>query len=294
MNVISSPRNPLGPNDADNFTHCFIEYKILDSSQHEEDPAPQLGKPVPFPAEDIPSLSQTLIPPKSGYQSLMDASTVPTPATPFDPMNPIFPPLSVACDSFSKQLAVNITSCRDADSSTVRPYAHTSSDYELIGQMVHMASIGTQPLASIPSECHPLAKFWGSISSHKANIIRLHDDTLGVDQGMGFPHMGLNFIPINMIPESSDDILAPKEMLSLGCPKLVDEDLEDNVHHTSTAAGEYISPPTSSLKVHLPPTAKDLCPVIDPNDNFLGTDVNGNYLEVDINAKFNGGSDHTF
>ena len=46
--------------------------------------------------------------------------------------------------------------------------------------------------------------------------------------------MGLNPIPINMIPESSDDILAPKEMLSLGCPKLVDEDLEDNVHHTST------------------------------------------------------------
>ena len=79
-----------------------------------------------------------------------------------------------------------------------------------------------------------------------------HGDTLDVDQGMGFPHLGLNPIPINMIPESSDDILAPKEMLSLGCPKLVDEDLEDNVHHTSTAAGEYVSPPTSSLKVHLP------------------------------------------
>ena len=60
------------------------------------------------------------------------------------------------------------------------------------------------------------------------------------------------------------------------------------VHHTSTAAGEYISPPTSSLKVHLPPTAKDLCPGIDLNDNFLGIDVNGNYLEVDINVDFIG------
>ena len=156
---------PLGPSDADNFIHCLIEYKILDSSQHEEDPAPQLGKPVPFPAEDIPSLSQTLIPPKSGYQSLIDASTVPTLATPLDPMNPIFSPPHVACDSFSKQVAVNITSCGDAHSSTVRPNAHNSSDYEIIGQMVHMASIGTQPLASTPSECYPLAKFWGSISS---------------------------------------------------------------------------------------------------------------------------------
>ena len=51
----------------------------MESSQHEKEPAPQLGKPVPFPAEDIPTLSHTLIPPKSGYQSLMDASTVPTP-----------------------------------------------------------------------------------------------------------------------------------------------------------------------------------------------------------------------
>ena len=74
----------------------------------------------------------------------------------------------------------------------------------------------------------------------------------------------------------------------MGCPKLVDEYLEDNVHHTSTAAGEYISPPTLSLKVHLPPTAKDLCPGIDLNDNVLGIDVNGNYLEVDINVDFIG------
>ena len=105
---------------------------------------------------------------------------------------------------------------------------------------------------------------------------------------MGFPHMGLNPIPINMIRKSSDDILAPKEKLSLGCPKLVDEDLEDNVHQTSTTAGEYVSPPTSSLKVHLPPTAKDLCPGIDLNDNVLGIDVNGNYIEVDINVDFIG------
>ena len=115
-----------------------------------------------------------------------------------------------------------------------------------------------------------------------------HDDTLDVDQRMGFLHMSLNPTPINMIPESSHDILAPKKMLSLGCPKLVDEDLEDNVHHTSTAAGEYVLPPTSSLKVHFPPTAKDLCPGIDLNDNFLGIDVNGNYLEVDINGDFIG------
>ena len=115
---------------------------------------------------------------------------------------------------------------------------------------------------------------------------------MDVDQGMGFPIMGLDPIPTNMIPESSDDILAPKKMLSLGCPKLVDEDLEDNVHHISTAAGEYISPPTSSLKVHLPPAAKDLCPGIDLNDNVLGIDVNGNYLEVDVNVDFIGNDVH--
>ena len=56
----------------------------------------------------------------------------------------------------------------------------------------------------------------------------------------------------------------------------------------STAVGEYISPPTSSLKVHLPPTAKDLCLKIDLNDNILGTDVSGNYLEVDISGNFFG------
>ena len=48
------------------------------------------------------------------------------------------------------------------------------------------------------------------------------------------------------------------------------------------------SPPTSSLKVHLPPTAKDLYPGIDLNDNFLGIDVNDNYLEVDLNVDFIG------
>ena len=115
-----------------------------------------------------------------------------------------------------------------------------------------------------------------------------HGDTLDVDQGMAFPHMSLNPIPIHMVPKSSDDILSPKEMLSLGYPKLVDKDLEDRVHHISTAAGEYISPPTSSLKAHLLPTAKDLCPGIGLNDNFLGIDVNGNYLEVDINVEFIG------
>ena len=84
-----------------------------------------------------------------------------------------------------------------------------------------------------------------------------------------------------MIPESPDEVLVPKEMSSLGCPKPVDEDLEDNVHHTSTASGEYISPHTLSLIVHLPP--KDLCPEIDLNGNFPGPDVTGNYLKVGIN-----------
>ena len=115
-----------------------------------------------------------------------------------------------------------------------------------------------------------------------------HGDTLDVDQGMGFPHMGLNPIHINMIPKSSDDILAPKEMLSLGYPKLVDEHLEDNVHHTSTAAGEYISPPTSSLKIHLPPIAKDLCPGIGLNDNFLEVDINVDFIGNDVNGNLLG------
>ena len=67
------------------------------------------------------------------------------------------------------------------------------------------------------------------------------------------------------------------------------QDLEDNVHHTSTTTGEYISCPTSALKVHLPLTsAKYLCPDVDINCNFLGFDVNGNYLEVDINGNFIG------
>ena len=134
----------------------------------------------------------------------------------------------------------------------------------------------------ITRECHPTQKFGGSISSHKANIIITHDDTLGVDPGMGFPHVDLNPIPIpiDLIPESLDMVLAPRETSSLGCPKLV-EDLEDNVHHTSTASGEYISPHTLSLVAPLPP--KDLYPEIDLNGNFPGTDVTGNYLTVGIN-----------
>ena len=71
---------------------------------------------------------------------------------------------------------------------------------------------------------------------------------------MGLPHVDLSPIPIpiDIITESPDEVLAPKQTSSLRCPKLVDEDLEDNVHHTSTITGEYISPPTSPLKVHLP------------------------------------------
>ena len=52
--------------------------------------------------------------------------------------------------------------------------------------------------------------------------------------------------------------------------------------------GEYISPHTPPLKVHLPPTVKGLCHKIDLNGNFPGFDVNGNYLEVDINGNFTG------
>ena len=114
---------------------------------------------------------------------------------------------------------------------------------------------------------------------------------MGVDQGVGFPHVGLNPIPIpiDIILESPDDVLAPKEISSLLCPKVVDEYLEDNVHHTSTAAGKYISPPTSPFKAELSSTiAKDLCHEIDLNGNFLGFDVNGNHLEIDINGNFSG------
>ena len=77
-----------GPSNADN-----------DISQH-EDSVPQLGKPVPFPTEDTPTLGETLIPPESGYHSLMDASTVACAL----PMNHIFPQPSVAFESFSKAL----------------------------------------------------------------------------------------------------------------------------------------------------------------------------------------------
>ena len=98
--------------------------------------------------------------------------------------------------------------------------------------------------------------------------------------------MGLNPIPN---PKFPGEVLPPKQTSSLGCHKLIDENLEDNVHHTSTATGEYISPPTSPLQVHLPLTGtNDLCPGIDLNSNFLVIDVNGNYLKVDINGEFIG------
>ena len=110
---------PPGPGNADN-----------DISQHDEDSVPQLGRPVPFPTEDILTLSETLIPPESGYHSVMDASAVAAPTMPFDPMNPKFPQPSVACDSLSKQFAVNITCCGDADSFTVGPRIYLPLDYE--------------------------------------------------------------------------------------------------------------------------------------------------------------------
>ena len=108
---------PPSLSNAGNFTHCSIEYKAVDSSQHDEDSVPQLGKPVPFHTEDTPTLGETLIPPESGYHSLMDANTV----APVLPMNHIFPQPSVVCESFSKHFAVSITRCGDADSSTIVP-----------------------------------------------------------------------------------------------------------------------------------------------------------------------------
>ena len=233
-------KEPPGLSNAENFPDCPIEYKTLDSFQHDEHSVPQLGKPVPFP-EDITTLSETLIPPDSGYHSLMNASVI----LPARPMNHIFPPPSVACDSFSKQFAVNITSYGDADSSTVGPRVHLPLDSEPDIPTVLLAPAGTPLLASTPNvtrECHPTPRFWGPIFSHKANIISTHDDALGIDQGMGLLHVGSNPIPIliDSIPESPGEVLASKEISSLGYPKSVDEDLEDNVHHTSTASGEYI------------------------------------------------------
>ena len=224
MNVISSLRTPPGP---DNFPHCHIEYKTLDSSQQNKDSVPQLGKPVPFPTEDRPTLSETLIPLDSGYHSLMDASTVAAPTRPFDPWNHIFPQPSVACESFSKQFAMNITSCGDADSSTIEPRTHIPLDYEPDAPTVPLAPAEAPLLASMPRvrECHPTPKVWESTPSHKSNMISSHNDALGVDQGMGSPSIGLNPIPINMTPESLDEVLAPKKTSSLGYPKLVNEDL---------------------------------------------------------------------
>ena len=280
---------PPGLSNAGNFTHCPIEYKAVDSSQHDEDSVPQLGKPVPFPIEDTPTLGETLIPPESGYHYLMDANIV----APALPMNHIFPQPSVACESFSKHFAVNITRCGDADSSTIVPGIQIPLGCESDVSTVSLAPTEVPLLASMPKvrECHPTSKVWESTPSPKAHITSSHDDILGIDPGMGLPHVDLSPIPIpiDIITESPDEVLAPKQTSSLGCPKLVDEDLEDNFHHTSTTTGEYISPPTSALKVHLPLTgAKDLCPDVDINCNFLGFDVNGNYLEVDINGNFIG------
>ena len=67
-----------------------------------------------------PPSVKPLFPPESGYHSLMDANTV----APALPMNHIFPQPSVACESFLKHFAVNITSCGDADSSTLVPGIH--------------------------------------------------------------------------------------------------------------------------------------------------------------------------
>ena len=73
----------------------------------------------------LPSV-KPLFSPESGYHSLTDASAVAAPVMPINPMNHVFPQPSVACDSFT----VNITSCGDVDSSTVRPRIHTPLDYE--------------------------------------------------------------------------------------------------------------------------------------------------------------------
>ena len=245
---------------------------------------------MPFPTEDTPTLGETLIPPESGCHSLMDASTV----APALPRNPIFPQPSVACESFSKHFAVNITRCGDADSSTIVPGIQIPLACEPDVPTVSLALAEASLQAStpkVPGKGQPSAKVWESTPSPKAHITSSYDDILGIDPGMGLPHVDLSpiSIPIDIITESPDEVLAPKQTSSLGCPKLVDEDLEDNVHHTSTTTGKYISPPTSALKVNLPLTgAKDLCPDVDINCNFLGFDVNGNYLEVDINGNFIG------
>ena len=278
VSVISSLRSPLvlvmltiSPIVSLNTKSWIVPNTRKTSSTWETCAIPQL--------RTYPPSVKPLFPLRVDISPLMDASTVPTPATPFDPMNPIFPPPSVACDSLSKQFAMNVTSCGDSGSSTGWPY-------------VHMSPVGTEPLActlKVTREGHTTPKVWKS-TPPQTDIISSHDDMLSADHGMGFPHVGSNPIPIpiGMIPESPDEFLAPTETSFLGYLKLVHEDLEDNVHHMSTAVGEYISPPTSSLKVHLPPTAKDLCLKIDLNGNFLGFDVNGNYPEVDINGNFSG------
>ena len=193
-----------------------------DISQH-DDSVPQLGKHVPFPTEDTPTLSETLIPPESGYHSLIDANIV----APALPMNHIFPQPSVACESFSKHFAVNITSCGDADSSTLVPGIHIplgcESDVSTVSLALAEASLQAST-PKVPGEGQPSAKVWESTPSPKAHITSSHDDILGIDPGMGLPHVDLSHIPIpiDIITESPDEVLAPKQTSSLGCPKLVD------------------------------------------------------------------------
>ena len=103
----------------------------------------------------------------------MDASAVAAPVLPIDPMNPVFAQPSAACDSFSRQFAVNITSCGDVDSSTVRPRIHTPLDYEPDVPTVPLAPAEIPLLASTPNvtvECHPTPKVWESSHSQKHDI----------------------------------------------------------------------------------------------------------------------------
>ena len=161
-----------GPSNADN-----------DISQH-DDSVPQLGKPVPFPTEDTPTLGETLIPPESGYHSLMDASTV----APALPRNPIFPQPSVACESFSKHFAVNITRCGDADSSTIVPGIQIPLGCEPDVPIVSLALAEASLQAStpkVPGEGQPSAKVWESTPSPKAHITSSYDDILGIDPWNG-------------------------------------------------------------------------------------------------------------
>ena len=124
----------------------------------------------------------------------MDANIV----APALPMNHIFPQPSVACESFSKHFAVNITRCGDADSSTIVPGMQIPLGCESDVSTVSLAPTEVPLLASMPKvrECHPISKVWESTPSPKANITSSHDDILGIDPGMGLPHVDLSPIPI--------------------------------------------------------------------------------------------------